>query len=353
MVRVFTGIVLFVVVVTGCSKNEGLLDNASLKQAIDKGALNLNDAMGKITATQAYSILTVSDDGTSKSISGTEADYKVSIPLELIKGVYDYKPFASSDKWGFSLIKYFAKTSDNSQMIVNMPLVKIKKLWSLRHFSPEDTLLTNNFSIAVSDYHNNYNNYHDYDYILASEISVDNTLAGKLNIKSIVSPTLGVDYASQFVFANSYNANYWYESGDTTTSGFSIKNAETLLYAEELLTIRNDTAKFGKEHLYTLTIGNVQIIRNSTRKTVQIAVNGVIQDAAKVEILDKVYDPEASVCKKRDIQITFDDGSVATVSALIGESVDDIKTLFESLHKVYFAAYIVDWIAYDIYYQRN
>ena len=79
----------------------------------------------------------------------------------------------------------------------------------------------------------------------------------------------------------------------------------------------------------------------------------MLQTEAVVEIIDREEDEEASVCRKRDIQITFDDGSTTTLSALIGESVEDIKTLFESLHEVYFAAYIVDWIAYDIYYQRN
>jgi hypothetical protein len=59
------------------------------------------------------------------------------------------------------------------------------------------------------------------------------------------------------------------------------------------------------------------------------------------------------VVKKRDIQITFEDGTTTTVSDLIGKSIDNIKTLFDSLHSVYFAAYVVDWIAYDIYYQRN
>lgn len=349
--RIFLGTILFTAFLSGCAKNDGLLENAALKQAIDESALNLNSAMEKITASQAYSILTVSDDGTSKSAS--ETDYKVYIPLELVKGVYDYEPGNSFDRWGISLIRYFSKSADNSQMIVNMPLKKVTNPRLLRHYAPEDSLLTNNFSIAVSDYHNNYNSYHDYDYILSSEISVDNTLAGRLNISSIVSPTLGTDYASQYAFTDSYTANYKYVSGDTTKSGFSIKDGDNILYEESLLTIRNDTARFGREHLYTLTIGDVQIIRNSSTHTVQIAVNGEIQEAAVVEIIDKVTDPEASVCKKRDIQITFEDGTITTVSALIGGSVEDIKTLFESLHQVYFAAYVVDWIAYDIYYQRN
>ena len=351
MGRILLGTILFTALSSGCAKNDGLTENATLNQAIDESALNLNNAMEEITASQAYSILTVSDDGTSKSASDT--DYKVYIPLELVKGVYDYKPEASFDRWGISLIRYFLKSADNTQMIVNMPLKKVTNPRLLRHYAQEDSLLTNNFSIAVSDYHNNYNSYHDYDYILSSEISVDNTLAGKLNIKSLVSPTDGTDYASQYAFTDSYTANYKYVSGDTTKSGFSIKDGDKVLYEEYLLTIKNDTARFGREHFYTLTIGNVQIIRNSSAKTVQIAVDGEIQETAKVEIIDKVIDPEASVCKKRDIQITFEDGTVRTISGLIGESVDNIKTLFESLHQVYFAAFVVDWIAYDIYYQRN
>jgi hypothetical protein len=59
---------------------------------------------------------------------------------------------------------------------------------------------------------------------------------------------------------------------------------------------------------------------------------------AVVEIVDHETDPEATVCKKRDIRITFDDGTSTTVSTLIGESIADIKTLFDSLHNVYFAA---------------
>jgi hypothetical protein len=96
----------------------------------------------------------------------------------------------------------------------------------------------------------------------------------------------------------------------------------------------------------------VQIVRKSGLVAPAIYVDGVLQTSAVVEIIDRESDPEATVCKKRDIRITFDDGTVKTISELIGESFTDIKTLFDSLHDVYFAAYIVDWIAYDIYYER-
>jgi hypothetical protein len=340
------------VLLWSCSKNDGNVNNLSLKQAINQSSLNLNNAMDAISSSKAYSILTI-NDGTQKSASTTDSLYRVYIPLEKIKGVYDYHPVPKTDRWGRSLIQFFNMTGDNSQMIVRMPLKKVVNPRTLRHYEPSDSLLENNFSIAVSDYHNNYNSYHDFDYILKSEISVDDVIAGNLNIKYIISPTLGIQYASQYAFSDSYTADYKYESGDTTLSSFTITGDNKILYEEKLLTVKNDTVRFGREHKYILTIGDVQIVRKSGLRTVEVYVNGVLQPDAKVEIIDKEEDTEASVCRKRDIQITFEDGTVTTVSALIGESIVNIKTLFDSLHQVYFAAYIVDWIAYDIYYQRN
>ncbi|MCX6326963.1 MAG: hypothetical protein NT144_10010 [Bacteroidia bacterium] len=335
-----------------CAKNDGIVNSLSLKSAINQSALNLNTAMDAISSSKAYSILTVTD-GTQKSASTTDSNYRVYITLDTVKGVYDYKPVPKTDRWGLSLIRYFNKASDNSKMIVRMPLKKVVNPRYLREYVPSDSLLTNNFSIAVSGYHNNYNSYHDFDYILASEISVDNVLAGNLNINYFVSPTLGIKYASQYAFSSSYTADYKYESGDTTVSSFTITGDNKVLYEEKLLTVKIDTGRFGREHQYILTIGDVQIIRKSGTKAVEVYVNGLLQPDAVVAIVDKVADPEASVCKKRDIQITFEDGTTSTVSALIGNSIENIKTLFDSLHSVYFAAYVVDWIAYDIYYQRN
>jgi hypothetical protein len=348
--KIILGTVLFTSIMVGCTKS-GIKGTSSLKESVNQGAQSLNTAMNTIASSKAYSVLTVSGPVT-KDLSA-ETGYKVYITLDTIKGVYNYKPTQKTDKWGQSLISYFTKSADNSKMVVNMPLSKVSSPWTLRTYKPADTLLTNNFTISVSDYHNNYNSYWDFDYILNSEISIDKAVAGNLNIKYIVSPTLGVDYASEYAFAGGYTADYKYASGDTTVSSFAISSAGKALYEEKLLTIKTDTARFGREHQYTLTIGNVQIVRKSGTKTVAVYVGGVLQNNAVVTIVDKVADTEASVCKKRDVQITFDDGTTTTVSALIGSSIDNIKTLFDSLHSVYFAAYVVDWIAYDIYYQRN
>jgi hypothetical protein len=238
-------------------------------------------------------------------------------------------------------------------MIVKLPLEKVKHPRSLRDYSPSDPPLTNNFSISVSDYHNNYNSFLDFDYILASEIAVDNVVTGNLNIKSVKSPANGTQYASQFAFTGSYTAKYSYESGDPTISSFAITENDKVLYEEQLKTTKNDAARFGREREYILTIGDVQITRNSETKKTEVSVNGVAQPNAVVTVVDNEQDEEASVCKKRDIQITFEDGTTTTISALIGKSVDNIKTVYASLHSVYFAAFIVDWIAYDIYYHAN
>ncbi|MBA4321224.1 MAG: hypothetical protein C0408_00255 [Odoribacter sp.] len=336
----------------GCTKNDGILNNESLKLVVNQSAMNLNSAMDAISSSKAFSILTVSD-GTLKSATIADSVYRVYIPLDLIKGVYDYKPVPKTDRWGWSLMKYFNKTADNSKMIVRMPLKKVQNPRSLRFYSPADSALTNNFSIAVSDYHNNYNSYWDYDYFLASEISIDNVVAGNLNIKSIVKPKYVIDYASQYVFSGSYTASYRYLSGDTTVSSFTITGDNKVLYEEKLLTIKKDSVWFSREHQYILSIGDVQIIRKSGIGKAEVLVNGVLQPNAIVEIVDREEDSEASVCKKRDIRITFEDGTTTTISALIGKSIDNIKTLFNSLHQVYFAAYVVDWIAYDVYYHRN
>jgi hypothetical protein len=347
---------LFISMFWGCSKNDSMTGtqipgNLSLKQSLNQGAVNLKSALSQISSSPAYGILTETGGG-AKSAILVDSVYKVNISLNLIKGVYNYKPSVKPDKRGFPVLHFFTKTADNSQMIVRMPLQKVQNPWTLRFFTPADSTLKNNFSIAVSDYHNNYNNYFDYDYLLASAITVDNVQTGKLNIQSTVNRASGIHYSSQFAFTGSYTAQYNYASGDTTVSSFGISGNGNLLYQEKLLTIRNDTARFGREFQYILTIGNVQIMRSSLTNTVQISVNGVVQPNASVKIIDTAADSEPSVVKKRDIQITFADGTVTTVSALIGNSITNISSLYSSLHQVYFAANIVDWIAYDIYYQR-
>jgi hypothetical protein len=232
-------------------------------------------------------------------------------------------------------------------MIVNMPLKKVKNPGLLRRYVAADSALVNNFTISVSGYHNNYNNYHDFDYLLRSEISIDNSIIGSLNIDYFKSADEGTRYYSQYAFAEGYTAEYTYNTGDTTKWAFSIKNGSEVLYKEERLTMTSDTSR---EHEYILTIGNVTIIRKSDSDGIAVVIDGVLQTGAIVKIIDKDSDVDASVCKNRDIQITIEDGTVIKVSSLISSNIDNMGTLMKSLHQGYFAANVVDWIAYGIYY---
>jgi len=335
-------------VLWSCSKSDNVPTNLSTKQSLNQSAMDLNAAISTIKSSPAYGIFT---EGTTKAAT-VDTTYRANITLDLIKGVYDYKPAVRPDRRGFSVLHFFTKTADNSHMIVRMPLKKAKNPWTLRSWSPADSTLVNNFSIDVSDYHNKYNNYWNYDYLLTAAIDTSNVEAGKLNIQSISNQTSGIHYSSQFAFTDSYTASYNYASGDTTVSSFGITNNGQTLYEEKLLTIKNDTLRFGREFQYILTIGNVQFKRISGQDNTQIFVNGVLQPKATVKIIDASSDSEPSVVKKRDIQVTFEDGTTTTISALIGNSVNDIRNLYSSLHSVFFASNIVDWIAYDIYYQR-
>jgi hypothetical protein len=342
---------LLIVLVMGCSKSDPGVSSTVLKDAISSSAQNLNNAVTEITTNQAFQLLSISSSGMTYK-SGTV--YTTNIPLSLIKGVYDYKALKTTSSQNDPLIRFFTQSADPSKMVINMPLAKLKDPRNLRVYLKADSALTNNFSMTVSNYYNNYNNYSDYDYVNVADISIDKVKAGSLNIKSLVSPTTGTQYASSFAFSNGYTAKYAYASGDTTVSSFAIVKANATLYEEKLLTVKavkTDNEKFGREHTYILTIGDVKLVRNSDH-TSQVYLKNVLQPKAIVAMVDVVPTTEPSICHKREIQITFEDGTVATISSLISKSITDITTLFTSLHDVYFAAYVADWIGYDIYYKR-
>jgi len=334
--------------VTSCSKTEPGVSSTALKDAITSSTQNLNSAMTEITSNQAFQLLSISSSGLTYK-AGTV--YSANIPLGLVKGVYDYKALKTTASQTSPLIKFFTQSVDPSKMVINMPLAKLKDPRNLRVYLKADSSLTNNFSMTVTDYYNNYNSYHDYDYVNVADISIDKVKAGSLNIKSLVSPTAGIKYASSFAFSNGYTAKYAYASGDTTVSSFAIVKASAALYEEKLLTVKTDTGRFGHESQYILTIGDVKLVRNSNH-TSQVYVKNVLQPKAVVAMVDAALTTEPSICHKREIQITFEDGTVTTISSLISKSITDITTLFTSLHDVYFAAGVVDWIGYDIYYKR-
>jgi hypothetical protein len=192
---------------------------------------------------------------------------------------------------------------------------------------------------------------------MASAIKIKDVDAGTLKIQSSNNKTSGYNFASEFIFPSGYITKCQYTSGDTATSVYSISDATKTLYEEKYTSIKSSTETRHRETSFSLTIGNVLITRDlvkgkSSLDSAKVYVSGVLQLKSKVEIVDVTTtdSTDSSVTHQtRELKITFDDGTSATLSELAGAVITDISSLFTSMRESYFATGIVDWIAWDIY----
>jgi len=285
-----------------------------------------------------------------------------SILLTDISGVYDYKA-AYYKKRAPSLLSFFVRSADNADMIVNLPKEKVQKPNSLLHFSPKDTTLVNDYMIDLSKYEYKFNRVLGWNYNMASKISISGVNAGDLAIQSSNSKANGYHFASDFAFANGYNTKTSHTSGDTIISLYNILKDSKTLYEEKYTAIRTSTTSRHREKEYSLTIGNVQIVRTpgpTSLDSAKVYVGGVLQLHSKVQFIDVISTSTATdstetsiVNHKRELQITFDDGTSTTIKQLLGSTIDNIRALFVSLRQTNFATDVVDWIAWDIYMNKN
>jgi hypothetical protein len=344
-----------------CSNND--MSQGTLKSSLNKSVQELSTAMNVISSSNGYQVLsTPSTDNTASlvksSVLSFDSTYN-SILLADIAGVYDYR--AIYKRGSMSAFRFFTKTGESADMIVRLPEEKVKNPRVLLHFTPADTLLTNNYVIDLSKYEYHFNRYLGWDYQMASTINIKNVDAGALAIQSSNSRTSGYKYASEFVFADGYKASCIYASGDTAVATYAISDGTKTLYAEKYTAIKTYGDNRHREKQYSLTIGNVEIVRENVPHdgldSVKVYVGGVLQLNSKVEIVDidsTTDETDNSVINhKRELKITFDDGTSATISELLGSSVTTIRNLFASLRLASFATNIVDWIAWDIYTNRE
>jgi len=365
----YLGLVLLGFLTWSCSnKDELSLSQGSLKTSMNTGAGNLSTAITAITSSAGYQVLETSSASNApslvkSSVSGSVAIFTPpmdTISLASIAGIYDYKA-SKYKKWRPELFNFFAKTATSNDFIVRLPSSKVKNPGSLWRFAAADTSLINNYVIDVSKYNYDFGRFL-WNYTMASAISIDGTAAGALNIQSSRNRTNGYHFMSDFVFANGYDAKMVYSTGDTILSDYNISKGGTVYFEEKFTSIKNDTASRHRENQYSLTVGNVRIVRTPTHKnsgldSAKVYVGNVLQTKATVKFIDitsKSDTTEFSVVgHNRDLQITFDDGTVSTVSQLLGSSITGVRTLFVSLRQVYFATNIVDMVAWDIYMNKK
>ena len=365
----FLGLVLLGLLTWSCSnKDELSASQGSLKASMNTGAQNLSSAMTAISSSAGYQVLATSSSSNApslvKSINSNSGPF-FSTPMDTITladiaGTYDYKA-SKYKKWHPELFNFFAKTGTNTDFIVRLPASKVKNPGSLLRFTPSDTLLVNNYVIDVSKYNYNFGRFL-WNYTLASTITIDNIAAGVLNIQSSRNKTNGYHFMSDFAFANGYDAKIVYSTGDTILSDYTISKGTTILFDEQFTSIKNDTASRHREKVYSLTVGNVKIVRTPTHgnnglDSAKVYVGNVLQTKAKVKFIDVTSKSDTTefsiIGHNRDLQITFDDGTTQTVSQLLGATITDVRTLFVSLRQVYFATNIVDWVAWDVFMNKK
>ena len=325
-----------------CSRVNPDLD---LKSSLEDAAAMINTAATAIAETKGYDLMTLSD--LTKSGDG----YSDSITLDLIAGIYDFKPETFVCRH-FSMPYWrFEKREESDMLIINIPQNLVFHPRYLFNPIPPDTTAENDFTVRASDYHYYYTFMRGYDYLLTAGFVLDGEDIGMLEVNALGETFADRSYSSAYHFTDDYSLAVSFTRGDTSVSSFALMDGEELILGEENYFVWNNYRKI--ERNYILTVGDVEIVRSSAIDSIQVFLNGVLQNTAGAVIKDDDEDGSGSVCHRRDILLTFDDGTSAKLSELIGPSLETLKTLLEPMREMYMARRIVDHLAMTIYYQER
>jgi hypothetical protein len=341
--------IVFGLIGWSCSKMETSPSQLGLKQAIEKNTAVINSAVNSIASTEGYKLLSLSDNSAAKDL--TETTFKDSITLSLVAGIYDYQfdtiPMHHNFNFPFRLFK---KTGTSNMMIVNLPQRLIFHPHYLHSFNKPDSVLVNDFKISASDYHFYYNSWNNLDYKLTAGLALKSVDLGSFDISCVSTSFSNRSNSSKYTFTGGYSISTSWLTGDTTKSSFALLKDNNALLKETTLFTGNSMHK--REKQYDLAIGNIEIKRGFGIDSIQVFMDGVLQKKAGAKVVDDT-DTNGSICNKRDILLTFDDGTTTKLSALIAPALTDLKTLVSSLHDMYFAENVVDYIALNIFFNSR
>lgn len=347
-----------------CSKTEEVGLQQSLESTLKTNVKRLSEAVNLISNSTDFQMLSQMNNesaqiqGINQAPENTVLKPSDTIDIKLadISGVFEYSWVKVKQKG--NILRYFNRTGDSENMIVRLPVQKIKNPAMLFRYSVKDTTLTNNFEAVVSEYNLFRNMATGKEYRLTSAFNVDNKPLGSLMIHYTRNKINGYDYLSEYALASGYSIKYVENSGDTAICSRSISNQNSLLFEEKVTTMKILTEnKKHRERTYSLSIGNVQIVRNQGKNSLDSArvyLDGVLQNNAKVEIV--INNPDSTdqtiVNKKRDLKITYEDGTSTLISELTNATIDNIGLIFKSVRQATFATEIIDRIAWNIYSQK-
>lgn len=341
-----------------CSLFDKADQPVSLKESLEVNAVKINRAIDEISATPAFQLITATDL-TEKSEA---VSYEDSIRLDLIAGIYEYQPDTMHICRFNHGYKLFKKTGDSDSLIVKLPRKMVFHPAHLHNYDKIYVVPENNFTIAASDYHYYFTLWNGYDYKLKASLKDTTADIGTLGILASGEMFGNQSCSSEFAFPEGYNMTSGFETGDTTTMEFALRDETELLLGETIVFIKADVEngedeeceKVNFEWQYTLSIGNIDIKRSTGIDSIQVFLDGVLQKKAAEIVDDKTGDyTNHSVCSHRDILLTFDDGTTAKLSDLIGPALTQLRELVDSLRSMRFAQRIVDYVAFNIYYSKQ
>lgn len=328
-----------------CSKDDQ--SNLTLKESLEQNSAKINTAFGTIADSRGYQLLSVTEYSTKSDFSD---GFRDSIDLELIAGVYSFKPGTEMHNNFYFPFRLFRKTGDSENLIVNMPEKLAFHPRYLHFCNRDDSVLKNDFSIIANNYHFFYTQWNNSDYKLIADFKLDNKDIGSMNMFSFWKSGKAGKYSKEFTFPEGYKIISRGETGDTTKTVFALTEDKDTLLMETLLFIGDGFKR--KERQYVLSIGNVDIKRSTSIDSIQVYLDGVLQKEAAVKIMDD-GDYNSSICHKRDIMLTFDDGTTAKLSELISPAMETLKSVSKAMGEMYFSKHIIDYIAFSIYYNNH
>lgn len=342
--------------------NGDVNDQKSLKVSLNKSVSDLNNAVNYISNSDEFKLLGEVGLSTQQNTAGIQYapefwNDSVKILLTDISGVYEYS-WVKVKRASYGILRFFERTADNEHMIVRLPVQKVRNYFYLFTHRANDSTFVNNFEADVYDYL--YFRSHDkgLEYRLGANLKVDSASIGAINVESSRNRVNGRNNKSVYQLSNGFTVLNKENSGDTAVSVYSISKDNKILYEENISSYKVNKENRHRERIYALTIGDVKIVRQmgpNSLDSAKVYVDGVLQANAKVEIV--VYEPEETEAGltnlKRDIKITFDDGTYTTIRELTGNTIENIAGIFKSVRQAGFATQIIDRIASNIYWTKK
>jgi hypothetical protein len=328
------------------SRNQGVLGNSnlSLKESFTVGVARINNAFAKISETQGYHLLSARINSMSMSASS----FKDSITLGLIGGIYVFQTDSLQPRHFGNLARLFSKMGASSDLIVKLPQKFIFYPGYLREVVKKDSALANNFTIDASDYHYYFTGNSTYDYKLSAGFVLDSLNIGSMNVVAERNAISGGNYNVKYSFNDGYYLTVAGLSGDSAQSSMTLSSDSGIILQES---VSYANSGFGRMHeaQYILTIGNVELKRSTGVDSIQVFLNGVLQNKAGARISDSTANSNGTIIHGRDIQLIFNDGTTTTLAALLKPSYTVMSGLVNSLQNMYFATNVIDYIAFSIY----